>query len=36
MNLKIDNIVIKDIDDDKIDFFLLAKVHQEKKCLEVK
>jgi hypothetical protein len=31
MNLKIGNIVVKDIDDGKIDFFSLAKAHRKKK-----
>jgi hypothetical protein len=31
MNPKINNIVIKDIDDGKIDFFSPAKVHKKKK-----
>jgi hypothetical protein len=30
MNLKIGNFVVKDIDDGKLDFFSLAKVHWKK------
>jgi len=37
MNPKIDNIMVKDIDESKIDFFSLAKAHRKKiKHLNVK
>jgi len=36
MNSKIGNIMVKDIDDDKIDVFLLAKVLKKKKTYKVR